>query len=202
MGGGKTYSVEVYPVHSPQELVGCVVPKNSTISPILESQTISEISFETGETEPNRGGKIRETLQVMDFSVAVDSALESRSHHAGIEPNKSANGNRDSLPPVRIEPPLAECFEAQIVEPPNHNPRMPTLDGPAPDQNHNAEGRDSPKISPEEASVSDGNVVVVAPSRLSAPNFFHRMIDRIYSHTMQARGYHTEHIGTTRVWRK
>jgi len=69
--------------------------------------------------------------------------------------------------------------------------------------NQNAEGRDDyPKVSHLVISASNEQKPVLAQAHPSAPNFFQKIIDRIYSHSMQARGYHTEHIGTIRVWRK
>lgn len=40
------------------------------------------------------------------------------------------------------------------------------------------------------------------PPRRPAPNFLHRLIDRIISRSMYARGFHKVHYGTTTVWEK
>jgi len=125
-------------------------------------------------------------------------------HNAGLEPNKSVIGNRHSLPLESLDTPLSGYFEAQAISTTKEQHRIPTIEEPAPsDRIHHAEGRDDyPKVSHLVISASNEQKPVLAQAHPSAPNFFQKIIDRIYSHSMQARGYHTEHIGTTRIWRK
>ena len=90
--------------------------------PVLGSQTIYEISFETGKIAP------KSIMAVTMSCLAFDAALESRSHNAGIEPNKSANGNRDSLLPEGL------LLPGILKRRPNRTTKqlcMPMLDSPA-----------------------------------------------------------------------